>query len=70
MKTLRTHICCLIMASVLVSGCATTGHQDVSASESETQAWDDMTPAQKFLFYTAWPIQCALMWGGSALASH
>ncbi|HEX4265981.1 MAG TPA: hypothetical protein VH597_16725 [Verrucomicrobiae bacterium] len=63
-------ICWLLVAGGLVSGCATAGHQDATVAESQNTSWDDMTPAQKFLYYAAWPIQYGLVWGGDVLAAH
>jgi hypothetical protein len=63
-------ICWLLVAGGLVSGCATIGRQDAPAQESQNTSWEDMTPAQKFLYYAAWPIQCGLLVGGNVLASH
>ena len=54
----------LVLGSLGLCGCATTGQMDTSTKTEEDKQWDDMTTAQQIGYCLWWPLQWGLLWGG------
>jgi hypothetical protein len=72
MRALRTiATCCLfLVATGLLTGCATDRQADTPAKIAQDKQRNDMTTAQKVEYFMSWPVQWGLFYGGSALAGR
>jgi hypothetical protein len=46
------------------------GRSEKSEPTAEEKEWDDMSTGQKIVSVFEWPVQWALLIGGSSLAGH